>query len=159
MFLFWMGLSGETGFVLVGSGIIASLITAWLSADLFLGHASLKTVFVGLFRFLLYIPWLLWQIAVSNLDLVYRTLHPSLPIDPRVITFPNECRTDVGTAILGNSITLTPGTVTIFADSDTFTIHALDLKQAEGVLSGEMMRKVLAIEGTVEETEGDGGRA
>ncbi|WP_419948590.1 Na+/H+ antiporter subunit E [Candidatus Palauibacter sp.] len=94
----------------------------------------------------LYLPWLVFEIVKANVDVAARILNPRLPIHPSVFTVRAGQRTDVGRAIYANSITLTPGTVTIATDGDELTIHALTRGAAEGVLSGDMDRRVVRAE-------------
>ena len=98
-----------------------------------------------------YLPWLLWQIVLANLDVAYRVWHPKLKISPRMIRVPYSTKTSVGKVIYANSITLTPGTVTISVDEQTgeMLVHALSDKAAEGLLSGEMHERVKKLEGSV----------
>ena len=96
----------------------------------------------------LYLPWLFLEIAKANVDVALRILKPGLPISPRVFKVRAGQRTDVGRAIYANSITLAPGTVTIATDGDELTIHALTREAADGVLTGEMDRRVARVEGS-----------
>ncbi len=98
-------------------------------------------------RFLVYLPWLLWQIFKSNVDLMFRTTHPDMPIDPCVIRFKTDLTTDLGMTILANSITLTPGTVTIGIEDGEYVIHAIAKGPADGLLAGDMQRWVKWVEG------------
>jgi len=98
-------------------------------------------------RLVAYLPWLLWEIAKSNVDVAFRVLRREMPIRPHVIRVPAGQRTDIGRVIYANSITLTPGTVTMALEDDGFTVHALTDEAAAGVLSGEMDRKVQVVEG------------
>lgn len=147
MLAFWMLLSGEFTFILLLSGVISSLLVAYLSHDLLIGDADIRLSTGRVYRFIKYLPWLLWQIVLANFDLVYRTLHPKMPIDPGIIAFKNEYKTDMGVVALANSITLTPGTVTIEANKDEFIVHSIAKAAAEGLMSGEMQRRVKDIEG------------
>lgn len=147
MFVFWMLLSGEFSFIIILSGIISSLLVSYMSHDLLIGKADIKLGMTRIVRFIKYLPWLLWQIALSNFDLVYRTLHPRMPIAPRVISFKNKYKTEMGMVILANSITLTPGTVTIEVNKDEFIVHAIAKKPAENLIAGKMQAKVKSIEG------------
>lgn len=97
-------------------------------------------------RLAVYLPWLFVEIVKANVDVALRILRPGPPIRPRVITVRASQRTDLGRAIYANSITLTPGTVTIETDGDEITVHALTREAAEGVLSGEMDRRVARLE-------------
>jgi multicomponent Na+:H+ antiporter subunit E len=155
MFAFWILLSGEFTFILITSGIIASLIVAYLSHDIFIGKADLKTEVGRVFRFIKYVPWLLWQIILCNVEIAYLVLNPKPLVDPQIVRFKPDLKTDLGIVTLANSITLTPGTVTVEANEEEFVIHAIWKKSAEGIISGEMQRKVKKIEGDVMEIEGE----
>lgn len=151
MFVFWILLSGEFDFILISSGIISSLLVSYLSHDLLIGETDIRLATIKLLRFIRYLPWLLWQIALSNIDLVYRTLDPKMPIDPVVIEFDTPLRTDMGITILANSITLTPGTVTLEANSKgRFIVHAIARGPADSLLSGDMQARVKIIEGEID---------
>ncbi len=155
MFSFWILLSGEFTFILITSGIVSSLIAAYLSHDLFIGKADMKTEAGRVFRFFRYLPWLLWQIILCNLEIAYLVLSPGLKVDPQIIRFKPDLKTDLGIVTLANSITLTPGTVTVEASREEFVIHAIWHKSAEGIIDGEMQRKVKKIEGDVMGIEGE----
>jgi len=147
MFCYWVILSGYFDAFHLVSGAISSLIVAWLSHDLFAGtRPNISLEFRRVIRFLRYLPWLLWEIIKANIDLVYRTLHPSMPISPRMIGFKNTLKDEMGITTLANSITLTPGTVTVDANEDEFIIHAISEEAAEGLLAGDMARRVEFIE-------------
>ena len=154
MFIFWILLSGEFTFILITSGVVASLIVAYLSHDIFVGKADLKTETGRVFKFIVYIPWLLWEIILANVEIAYLVLNPKPLIDPQLVRFKNDLKTDLGIVTLAHSITLTPGTVTVDANREEFVIHAIWQKSAEGIISGEMQRKVKKIEGEVMKIEG-----
>ena len=154
MFAFWILLSGEFTFILITSGVVASLITAYLSHDIFIGKADLKTETGRVFKFIVYIPWLLWEIILANVEIAYLVLNPKPLVDPQIVRFKNDLKTDLGIVTLAHSITLTPGTVTVDANREEFVIHAIWQKSAEGIISGEMQRKVKKIEGEVMKIEG-----
>ncbi|GMR05397.1 MAG: hypothetical protein BMS9Abin24_212 [Thermodesulfobacteriota bacterium] len=148
MFGFWILLSGEFSPILLISAGFSSLFVAYISHDLLIGRdSSLRSCFATGVRFLRYCPWLLWQIILSNIDLVKRTLHPSLPIDPCLVTLETSLTTDLGITILGNSITITPGTVTIDANKDgQFLVHAISREAADALVNGDMHERVYKIE-------------
>ncbi len=147
MFIFWILLSGEFSLILILSGVFSSLLVSYISHDLLTGQGDIKLGFIRTIRFIRYLPWLLWQILLANIDLVYRTLHPKMPINPKIITFKNDFKTDLGMVTLANSITLTPGTVTIDVNENEFIVHTIDEKAAESLISGQMQAKVRKIEG------------
>ena len=155
MFIFWILLSGEFTFILITSGVVASLIVAYLSHDIFVGKADLKTETGRVFKFIVYIPWLLWEIILANVEIAYLVLNPKPLIDPQLVHFKNDLKTDLGIVTLAHSITLTPGTVTVDANREEFVIHAIWQKSADGIIGGEMQQKVKKIEGEVMKIEGE----
>ena len=155
MFLFWIALSGEFTFILITSGIVASLLTAYLSHDIFIGKADLKTEIGRVLKFGVYVPWLVWEVILANFEIAYLVLHPKSLIDPQIVRFKSHLKEDLGVVTLAHSITLTPGTITVEAKREEFVIHAIWLKSAKAVISGDMQRKVKWIEGDAKELEGE----
>lgn len=95
---------------------------------------------------LTYIPWLLWEIVLANYDVAKAILVGGDSIRPRLMAIKAGQTSEVGQVTYANSITLTPGTVTIGADGRDFTIHALTPGAYDGLLSGEMDRRVSRLE-------------
>jgi multicomponent Na+:H+ antiporter subunit E len=95
-----------------------------------------------------YLPWLMWQIFLANIDVLKRVwkIGP-LDIQPQMISVPLDLRTAYGVATYMNSITLTPGTVTVDVGKDELLVHALTKAAADDLLSGEMHERVRAVEG------------
>ncbi|HJH29231.1 MAG TPA: cation transporter [Methanosarcinaceae archaeon] len=141
LFAFWYLLSTYVDTFHLGSGFICSVIVAYMSRNLmFVGaHGNRLTQTA---RFIVYIPWLLYQIVIANIDVAKRILSPDMPIDPRVVTFKSSLKSDLAKTTLANSITLTPGTVTIDIKDDVFYIHAISESSANDLLEGTMQRKV-----------------
>jgi multicomponent Na+:H+ antiporter subunit E len=97
-------------------------------------------------RALTYWPWLAWEIAKSGWDVTKRILHPGLPISPRLVRVSADQASDVGRVIYANSITLTPGTISLELGEGEILVHALSRESAEGLLAGEMNRRAAAFE-------------
>jgi multicomponent Na+:H+ antiporter subunit E len=95
---------------------------------------------------LVYAPWLFWEIAKANLEVMIIILTPSLPISPSVVTIEGSQKTDLGLAIHGNSITLTPGTVTLDIDDCELTVHALTTSAEASLKAGGIDRRVRGLE-------------
>jgi len=93
-----------------------------------------------------YFPWLLWEIVKANLDVAKAILTGGDAIRARLMVVKATQLTEVGRVAYANSITLTPGTVTIAAKEDVLTIHALTPVAYEGLESGDMDRRVTAME-------------
>lgn len=142
----WLLWSGHTTPLLLSFGAVSVLLVSWLShrMDVVDREAHLGTT--G-FRIWLYLPWLLLEIVKSNLHVARVVLSPSLPIAPRLVRVPCSQVTDVGHAIFANSITITPGTVSLDVRQRTILVHALTTATAEGVQDGQMNRRVTALEG------------
>ena len=100
------------------------------------------------FRTLAYIPWLAWEIVKANIDVARRILGPRMLISPNMIVVPASQSSEIGRVIYANSITLTPGTVSVTVDETTIAVHALTQEAAEGVENGEMDGRVTHLEGS-----------
>lgn len=148
LFIFWMILSGrsETKFIIYG--VITSAVTIWLTYPLLLVSNKDKTkkyfVFgINPIRLISYFFWLMWQLFLANMDVLLATTGQEMAIDPKIVRFYYRNDNPMASVMLANSITLTPGTVTINVEEDgLFEIHALTPGAAEGVLDDTMARKV-----------------
>ncbi len=139
MFGFWILLSGKFDLFHLTLGVISSGLVSLLSADILM-HDGRKRDRIGVtFRFICYIPWLLYQIILSTLHVTYLALHPKMTdrIDPTIVTFKTKLKSTIAQVALANSITLTPGTITIRIKDGIFYVHAISRKAAAG-LPGEM---------------------
>ena len=96
---------------------------------------------VGL-RFILYTPWLVWEIVLANLHVAYLVLHPKLPIAPSLVAFETSLGSERAQVLLAQSITLTPGTVTVDATDGWFIVHCLSARSRQGIEEGSIQRKV-----------------
>lgn len=143
---FWFLLSGEFTPLLIILAVTSSIIVSFLTKDLFFKENINIKLIIKIF---MYAPWLVWQIVLANIQVLKILLKPNLDIDPSMVEFVPQVKTDIGITLLANSITLTPGTVTIFADRDHFFVHALGPEFAEGLSGGEMEKRILEIEKTI----------
>jgi multicomponent Na+:H+ antiporter subunit E len=142
----WILLSGHFEPLLLGLGAASCIaVLVILRAMHLLEHEGTSPAMM--LRLPLYVPWLVLEIVKANLDVARRILSPRLPIDPCVIRVRAGQSGDLCRVIYANSITLTPGTVSIDTEGDTITVHALSRSAADGVETGEMDRKVSWLEG------------
>jgi len=95
---------------------------------------------------LLYIPYLLWEIVKSNIDMARRVLSPTLPISPRMLRVKATQHTELGRVIYANSMTLTPSTVAVDVEGDEILVHVLTKEAAEDLKKGAMDRRVTQLE-------------
>ncbi len=145
LFVFWMLLSGMFDAFHLFLGILASGAVAWFSAHLLFPTGTVTFKASSLLGMLLYLPWLLWQILLANLQVARIVLHPRMMelINPQIVRFQTRLKTPFARVTFGQSITLTPGTITINIDDQEFTVYALTDDTAES-LPGEMENRVLA---------------
>ena len=143
MFAFWILLSGKFDLFHLTLGILSCLLVARLSNDLLFIDKTKKGRLPEAFRFIGYIPWLLYQIVLANLNVAYLALHPKMMdrIDPQIIWFKSGLKKDISLVTLGNSITLTPGTITVRIVGDEFYIHTLSPKFMD-LITTNMERRV-----------------
>jgi multicomponent Na+:H+ antiporter subunit E len=146
LLVFWLVISGIYTSFLITAGVIFSVAVAVFCAKR-LGvvdreghpiHLSLNAV--------TYWPWLVWQIAVSAWTVSRIIINPRLPISPRLIRVKMTQKSDVGKVTYANSITLTPGTISVDLEGDEILVHALTRESAADLEAGEMDRRVSRFE-------------
>jgi multicomponent Na+:H+ antiporter subunit E len=135
---FWLLLAPHHTPLALGLGVAAAGLVAWANRD---GEAVSEALAVAP-RFLGYLPWLLRAVAVANLEVVRLVLSPRLPVDPVVVRVGTALRGDLAVTALANSITLTPGTVTLDVGSGELVVHALTRAGAAEVAGGAMERRI-----------------
>lgn len=141
----WLLLSGHFEPLILISGIVSSLALAWFSYTLNLIGPGLETArFAG--RSLRYLPWLFWQIIRSNIAVARIILRRDMPINPQIVRVPQGQRTELGTAVHANSITLTPGTLSLDVNDAGIEVHVLADAFARDLEGGEFDRRVRALE-------------
>jgi multicomponent Na+:H+ antiporter subunit E len=132
-------------------------------------------VYLGLRPFLSYVPWMIWEVVKANVGVARIILDPKLPIEPEIVRVPADQKTALTQVIYANSITLTPGTISmdvrthrrmeeahdqredVESDDDparsgwaiihgSILVHALTPEAAQAVVDGEMGRRVSNLE-------------
>ena len=143
LFILWLLLSGHYNFLLISFGIVSSLLCVWLSNKMGLFNNKNFTL-----KFIIKLPiywsWLIIEIIKSNISTAKIIINDNC--DPEIFYVKSSSKSDIGKANYANSITLTPGTVTVEIDNDNFLIHALSSEIGEDLRTGEMDRKVLNLE-------------
>lgn len=142
LFVFWMLLSGHTSFLLISLGIVSVALTIFLAKRMnVIDHESypvhissqMPAFFVYIFR----------EIVKANLDVVKRIItQQGKDISPRVVELPVPQKTDLARVMYANSITLTPGTVTMELSEDKVLVHALCKQGADDLASGKMAASI-----------------
>lgn len=146
LFLFWLVLSGIYTPFLLAAGFGCAIAVAALAWRMEVADREGHPVHLTLAA-LAYWPWLVREIVVSGWQVARIILDPRLPVSPALARFKPSQRSTVGLVTHANSITLTPGTITIEADHDEFVVHALTEAGAAGLAGSEMDRRVRRMEG------------
>jgi multicomponent Na+:H+ antiporter subunit E len=142
-FVFYLVVAGSLAPFELATGAISGVVVAGLLWQISLsGFANVDRLAGRLGRMALYVPYLLWEIAKANLQIAYVVLHPDLPIDPEMVEFDAAVWSELPVATLANSITLTPGTLTVDVTRQHFTVHALTTGSRDGLLAGGLERGV-----------------
>jgi multicomponent Na+:H+ antiporter subunit E len=146
LFAFWLVLSGHYTPRLIIIGAVTSLLCVAAAARMHVDDEEGHPIDL-LPRALTYFPWLIWEICKSAWSVTWIILNPRLPISPTMLRVRAGQRSPRGIGIYGNSITLTPGTLTVAADGDMLTVHALTTDGADDLEEGTMDRRVVRFEG------------
>lgn len=141
--LLWSGHFDKPFIILLGA--LSCLLCLWISHRMGIVDEEGAPVQLGLRPFF-YAPWLAKEIVVSNLEVTKIILAPKLELQRNLIEVQANQHTELGRVILSNSITLTPGTVSVNLQSDRILVHALSFEGAEDDLSGDMDRRVCRLE-------------
>jgi len=146
LFAFWLALSGHYTPMLVTIGAVCAV--ACVFAAIRMRSADPEGHPIELFwGAVTYFPWLALEIAKSGWSVTRIILHPGLPVSPTMTVVRASQKTQAGMATYANSITLTPGTITVGVNGDEFTVHALVRDGAIDLEGGAMDRRVSQFEG------------
>lgn len=146
LFAFWLLLSGFFTAFLMVAGAITALAVVLFSRRMDIVDHEGHPVHLAPRALLVYWPWLIKEITKSTWQVSTIILQPSLPISPTLIRVPTTQKTDVGRTVYANSITLTPGTISVEVGRDEFLVHALTQSSARELATGEMDRRVTEFE-------------
>lgn len=143
----WLVFSGQFDAFHVTLGVLSAAFVTWFSGDMLFEDRkkSIGERISGAGRIAAYTIWLFREIVVANFHVLHLSLHPRSRemLEPRMVRFKTRLKTDFAKYVLANSITLTPGTVTVSIEGDEFLVHAISRKTAES-LPGDMESRVAA---------------
>lgn len=146
LYLHWILWSGKFDVFHLSLGVISCALVTFMSHNLYIQSKKVSPrIIKEAFRFIKYIPWLLYQIVLSNMHVASLVLSPKMPIDPKIVRFKTKLKSELSLATFANSITLTPGTITADIVEGEFYVHALSKKVADDLMTGEMEDKVAHI--------------
>jgi len=136
LFVLWLLLTWTLNYQDVLVGLILSFAIAVFMGDIFTEHPG---KFGNITRYLwmaYYIPVFFWYVITANIDVAYRVLHPKMPIKPGIVKVRTTLKSDAARTFLANSITLTPGTMSVDITEDGYlyihwiNVHAMDVEEA-----------------------------
>jgi multicomponent Na+:H+ antiporter subunit E len=141
LFGLWLLLSGYFDVLLISLGVFSVAIIVWITHRMDILDNEKHPIHLNL-RIILYLPWLIKEIVIANIQVAKTIISRNMPLTLSVLKVRSSQKTELGQVIYGNSITLTPGTVTIGINKDIITVHALTLGTAFDLKSGEMDRRI-----------------
>ena len=146
LMLFWAILSGKFDAFHLGVGLLAVVFVLWMDFRLApLGEADASRVHPV--RFVVYYFWLLKEMVLSAVYVARAIMSPDRYVDPRLVCFRSEQPGVVAAVVLANSITLTPGTLTVDLEDNIYLVHALNSRTANDLMSGSMQTRVAGLFG------------
>jgi multicomponent Na+:H+ antiporter subunit E len=125
----WPFVEGGIDVQVLVAGLIASGLVAILFHEMLPKEHHIFLSPIRLFWFLVYVPVFAYYLVKANIDVLYRALHPQMPIRPGIVKIKTSLKSDSAITALANSITLTPGTLTVDLTEDgTLYIHWIYVK-------------------------------
>jgi len=149
LFALWLIFNGKVTLELVLFGIVLS-VAVYLFCWKFLEYSpkrellALRLLPQGIGYFFV----LVWEVIKANCSAISLIVSPKYEVEPLLVTFKTELKTDLARTVLANSITLTPGTITVELTEDEFKVHCLDKEMAEGIKDSVFVRLLLKMERT-----------
>ena len=147
LLVFWLIFNGRITLelLLVGSAVSAGLTILWQKIFRATSWAIVPLP-RSLGHYIRYIGNLLVEIVRCNFQVLRLTLHPSQEVHPKMVTFHPGLKKESHKVMLANSITLTPGTITVGLQDETICVHGLDASFLEGIQDCDMLHRLKKIE-------------
>lgn len=134
LFALWIAFNGKFTVEIAVIGVLVSLVIYGFICK-FMDYSPKKDmkVFKNLFRGIAYAAILVWEIVKANINVMNLILSGKYEVEPAIVRFKTKLKSDVSRVALANSITLTPGTITVTLEKDEYVVHCLDKDFAEGM--------------------------
>jgi multicomponent Na+:H+ antiporter subunit E len=152
---FYLALGDPTDGFDLATGLVSALLVAAVLGRVTFERSPTVGTLATIVRAAVFLPRLLWAVVRANLSLAAVVLHPRLPVDPAVVRIPAPDGT-LARALLANSITLTPGTLTLDVTDDELVVHTLTAASRADLGAGSLQRAVAAVCGIEAEPAIDG---
>lgn len=147
LFVFWIILCEKISLEIVIFGIIFSLLVSYINSKVFtFMHLSNFYKFNKVVLYVKFIFLLIKEIFIANIQVAMVVLNPKISISPCLVKFKTNLKDNLSKAILANSITLTPGTITVCIDEDEFTVHCLNEEYGKGLTNSSFEKLLIKIE-------------
>jgi len=152
LWLFWIAVTASVHYQGLLAGAVLAYLLALLNRDLFFARAERPFfAWCTLVLFVRYGLHLIVAVINSSVQVAYMVLQPAMPISPGTVRYPLSLKKDLSKVILANSITLTPGTLTVLLDDDEIVVHALTEESARAEVNWPLAAELEAIEKVQEE--------
>ncbi|MCD8380607.1 MAG: Na+/H+ antiporter subunit E [Lachnospiraceae bacterium] len=140
-FIMWILFNGQITLEIVLFGLVIAAVIYWFICK-YMDYSVQKDILIikQLLRIVEYLAVLLWEVVKANIVLLGIILNLYQKPEPVLVTFHASLKTQTARAVLANSITLTPGTITVNLQDDEFTVHCLDKSMAQGLDSSVFVR-------------------
>jgi multicomponent Na+:H+ antiporter subunit E len=150
LFCFWLLLTSTSNVQEVVAGVVLVLLVAALGYKGFTRRGLAIFSPRRLIHLLIYVPVFFWEMLKANFDVAYRVIHPRMPIRPGIVAIKTELKSDIGKLFLANSITLTPGTLTLEIQGEYLFIHWInvkdeDVERASEIIGGRFEKHLKAV--------------
>lgn len=148
LLLFWIVLNGRITLEVLFIGIfVSAVVSVFAYKTLGIKWANEKKLYSKIGRIIAYLFLLVWEVVKANIHMIGLVLSWNKEIKPQIAYFKSPLNTQAAKVALANSITLTPGTITIKLEGDEFGVHAIDASNNEGIDSSVFVKKLKKIEG------------
>jgi len=135
LMILWLLLTWDLRTPTVIVGFFVSLLVTIITRDILIEELWRFLQPLRFFWFMVYLVNFLWRVLLANLDVAYRVIHPDMPIRPGIVRIKVELKDPLARTILANSITLTPGTLTVDIIDDYYYIHWIYVQTTEEELA------------------------
>ncbi len=150
LFCLWLLLTSTTDWQELAAGAVLGLLVAGLGYKGFTSRGLRIFSPRRLLHLAIYLPVFFYEMMKANFDVAYRVVHPRMPIRPGIVAIKTDLKSDIGRLFLANSITLTPGTLTMDVRGEYLFIHwinvkAEDVEKASELIAGRFEKHLKAI--------------
>lgn len=151
LFIFWVAVSGSLDWPQLMVGMAAAIFVTYFNRNLLIKADERPPINLRIAAWAFgYFFKLIVDIVKANFQVAWLVLHPSMPIEPNMVELEVDVDYVSSRVLLGNSITLTPGTLTVLADEKKFLVHALTFESGEALKGWSLIERLRQMEGAKE---------